>query len=418
MGCPCQNEIRLKFMKHFWLLAALPGAALAQNPLALREAVDEALRIHPLLAAGSQRIVASEALRRQASLIPNPRMMMQMENVRPYFDPPFKHWTDTDNFILLQQPFETAGKRDRRTDLAGAGLRRSELERELLARQIGGRVKLAYWQAAGARQTYDLLIENGRNFQRIVEYHEIRVKEGAMAEVDLLRVKLERERIATAANGALLDAQRARIHLLREMGRLDFSDVILADGLDDPAPPRLEPASDDAVEQRTEVRLAHHAIETARAQLRLQQSLAKPNLDLIMGYKRTLGLDTVVGGVQFDLPAFNRNQGNIGAAAAEIRLAEANASAARALVKAEINAARTDIEIRWRQLVESLRPMLDQAAESSRIAEAAYREGGADLLRLLDAERVRLDARIAYVQTLTAYRQSIVGLEIALGLNP
>jgi outer membrane protein TolC len=43
--------------------------------------------------------------------------------------------------------------------------------------------------------------------------------------------------------------------------------------------------------------------------------------------------------------------------------------------------------------------------------------GGTDLLRLLDAQRARLDAELAYVQGMVAYQQSIVNLQAAEGAN-
>ena len=202
------------------------------------------------------------------------------------------------------------------------------------------------------------------------------------------------------------------------MGRREFPELRLAERLDSPLPPTTAADPAHAVEERTEVKLARLAVEHSRAQSRLAQAYTRPNLDVLFGYKRSGGLDTVLGGVQFDLPLFNRNQGNVASAASEIRAAESAAAAAEAVVRAEVEAARTESEIRRRQIEEALRPMLDQADESSRIAQAAYREGGADLLRLLDAERVRLETRMLYVQMLASFRQSLAALETAMGVAP
>jgi outer membrane protein TolC len=61
---------------------------------------------------------------------------------------------------------------------------------------------------------------------------------------------------------------------------------------------------------------------------------------------------------------------------------------------------------------------MKQAAESARISRAAYREGGWDLLRLLDAERLRIETQSLYYQALAEYRQSIAELETAMGVEP
>jgi cobalt-zinc-cadmium efflux system outer membrane protein len=392
--------------------------ASAQTPLTLEDSLSTALAKHPLIEAARNRIVTSEGVRRQAGLGLNPRFTFQTENVRFSDSPPFQYWNATDTFALLAQTFETAGKRQRRVATATVALQHTELELELLSRQIADRVKRAYWAAGGSMRIHELLLQSAESFLRTVEYHEVRVREGAMAEADLLRVRLESERLALAANGALLVAERARIALYREMGQTDIAPAVRYDALEaaDGESPKVD--YEAALEQRTEMKLARAGLELAEANLRLQQSNARPNIDGIMGYKRTSGLNTLVAGLQFDLPYRNRNQGNIAAATADIATGRAELSAVSALIKAEVAAAAKDYEIRRRQITETLRPMLQQAKESSEIAAAAYREGGWDLLRLLDAERLRIETEVLYYQALTEYRQSIAALETSMGVAP
>ncbi len=391
---------------------------LAAPQLSLRQAVSEALSAHPLLAAGMERARASEGQRLQAGLRPNPRLILQLENLRAWGTPGLAYGRDADSFVYLSQVFETGGKRERRLDAAGLAVRRAELELELLRRQIAARVKQAYWAAAGAQRQYEILLETEQTFRHVIEYHEHRVREGAMAEADLLRVRLEGERLAIAANAAALEAERARIQLFREMGRTQFEPVELTEPLEDPAGPALVADPVRALEARPEMQLARLAVEQARAGLRLAEAGARPDLDLVLGYKRTAGFNTLLGGVQWNLPVLNRNQGSIAAARAEVRAAESSLAATEALIRAEVRAAAADYELRRRQLLESSRLLRAHAAESARIAQAAYREGGTDLLRLLDAERVRLDTEMLYSRTLTEYRQSIAALETAMGVEP
>ncbi len=388
----------------------------AQIRLSVREAVAKALESHGALAAESERIGVLEGLTRQAALKPNPRLTLQVENVRAHGDPGFVYGRDADTYAFLSRTFTTAGKRERRVDVAQANRDRARLERELLARQISQRVQLAYWNAAGAQKTHELLLVALRTFEQIVEYHRLRVREGAMAEADLIRVQLESDRLELAANTAALEAEKARIQLLREMGQPEFPAVVLTDALDEGLPDRLTADAAKALEDRVEMKLARQAVEQARAAQRLQQSLARPDVEGILGYKRSAGFNTLVAGVQWSLPVADRNQGNIAAAAAEIRVAESNLKATAAVVRAEVDAARVEYEIRRRQVTESLKPLMERAAESARIALAAYREGGADLLRLLDAERTRLDVQALYVKTLAEYRQAIVMLQYAMGV--
>ncbi len=402
-----------------WILVALaPVLACAQPVLTLKEAVARALAAHPALRESAEKVSAAEGLRRQAGLRPNPRFTFQAENLGANPGPGFDYARDADTFAYLTQPIETGGKRQRRMDAAGSATRRAELERELLRRQVAARVKLAYWAAECAGRARRVLDQTVRTFAQIVQYHEARVKEGAMAEADLLRVRLESERIALAANTATLEAERARIQLFREMGAAEFPEVQFEDGSSEPESALPEGDAAEALEARVEMKLARQAVEYARARLELERAAAQPDVEAVAGYKRTGGFNTLMGGVQLSLPVANRNQGNIAAAMAELRAAEAAEAATATLIRAEVRAAKMEYELRSRQIHTSLSPLMEHAVEASRIAQAAYREGGTDLLRLLDAERARLEAQLLYCRSLAEYRQSMVNLETALGVAP
>jgi outer membrane protein, heavy metal efflux system len=62
--------------------------------------------------------------------------------------------------------------------------------------------------------------------------------------------------------------------------------------------------------------------------------------------------------------------------------------------------------------------MRDRADEIARIARAAYREGGTDLLRVIDAERSRIEAQVAYFRAMGEYQQRVTALQFALGEVP
>jgi cobalt-zinc-cadmium efflux system outer membrane protein len=105
-------------------------------------------------------------------------------------------------------------------------------------------------------------------------------------------------------------------------------------------------------------------------------------------------------GFSMPLPLFDRNQGAIAKANAQLRaqdlaldaeLAEAHADIERATtVLAKRRAALNELETRVVQRIPMLR----------RMSEDAYREGGADILELLDAMRSVKDIQIAHVQQL------------------
>ncbi len=62
--------------------------------------------------------------------------------------------------------------------------------------------------------------------------------------------------------------------------------------------------------------------------------------------------------------------------------------------------------------------MLTRTDEVYRIETAAYREGGSNILRLLDAERSRIETLVMYTRALSELQQSAVALETAQGKQP
>ena len=399
------------------LLIVLLPAASAQEKLSLPAAIDTALSSHPGIASAQARIDQARGARRQAGLAPNPQLIVQSENIRPSTSTnPFSFSQQTDNFVYLQQQFEPGGKRSRRVDAAAAEI--AVMEQDLAASRLAtaAAVKDAYWAAVGAQQTVALLDSTRTTFQQVVEYHEIRVREGAMAESDLLRIRLEADRIELAANQARLDAQRTRIQLFRAMGQSAFPDTSLTSNMALTDDPLITPDPAAALDRRPDVLSARAAVDAARAGLRLQNANARTDYSLFFGYKRTEGLNTMMGGVQYDLPWRNRNQGNIESASAFIREAEARLAAVEATARAEIEAAHQEYVIRRRQVTDFIGRFRRQGNETSQIAQNAYRLGGADLLRLLDATRLRIEIEILSVQAAAQYRQSKAALESAMGI--
>jgi outer membrane protein, heavy metal efflux system len=401
----------------FFALAGLTSIpARAQETLSLETAIEMARRTHPLLQASAQRVSAAEFGVVQARLRPNPRLYLQTENWRAWGTPSLDAADQTDTYAYLSQPLETGGKRASRTALARASAHRAELERELVERQVVTHVKQAYWTALGAVRVHQAFLSDLENFRQIIDYHEKRVREGALPEADLIKVRLEGERLQLAANNASLEAERATIELYRAMGQTEFPAVRFLDPLE---PSSAPPAAsvETALENRTELKLARQAREEASANVSLQKSASKSDVDVLFGYKRTAGQDTLLGGVQYNLPFSNRNQGGIGSAEARVRVADSDIAAVAASIRAEVKSAAADVQIRRTQVQETLPKLRAQAQESAAIALAAYREGGADLLRLLDAQRARIEIETLYYRTLSAYRQSVAALETAMGVD-
>ncbi len=394
----------------------IQSAVFAQQRLTVSDAVALALRNNPQLLTAAARVDVAEGLRQQAGLGPNPRLFLQSENAR-FWGTSSPSYPGIDTYAFVGQTIETAGKRQRRIDLATENVHGSELEGQLQRQQIVSRVSIAYWAAAGAARVLDLLQEEASSFDRVVQFHRYRVREGASAEIDLLRIEVERERLVSSTRTAAQDAERSRIALFREMSSTAFPLVDFADPLEQPQQVELL-SVEQIFNQRPEMKLAREGVEQARANLRLQEANAKPDPDAFLGYKHTFGFNTLYAAVQIPLPVRNRNQGQIEAAVAEIRAAESSLSATEAQIRSELETAKQDYQSLRSLLNETLRPMRERADEVYRIVDEAYRETGSDILRLLDAERTRIETQVLYARTLSEFHQSAVALETAQGSLP
>jgi outer membrane protein TolC len=123
----------------------------------------------------------------------------------------------------------------------------------------------------------------------------------------------------------------------------------------------------------------------------------------------------MIAGVRITVPWGDRNLGNRAAASAERRRQQDLLEATRAEVLADYHAALDDYQLRRAQITDIVVPLREHAASLAQIAQAAYAQGGTDLLRLLDARRAQLDADLAWVHAMADWQQSAAAVAFAGG---
>jgi outer membrane protein TolC len=209
------------------------------------------------------------------------------------------------------------------------------------------------------------------------------------------------------------DAVRAQLELYRWMGRSDFTAVNLSASLEERVDVPV-PEISQAIEGSPQIRVAQQMAERARANTRLQRADGKPDPEAIAGYKRNVGADTAYLALQIDLPFHNRNQGNIASAIAGEHVAEADLREADLTVRTNIELARQSY-LADQKLAEEMPKTVERANEAERLSRAAYREGALELLRLLDAERNRIEVQSEYYRALNELHQAAIRLRWASG---
>ena len=387
---------------------------LAQTVLSSNEAVRYALSHRPELRAANARINGSERLRVQAGLIPNPHFVFRKEDLRPETSP---FGANSQTYWEGEQLLEISGRRGGRIAVANQNVEQRRLEVDLDRRQIAMSVRESYWRAKAMQALAGLYDQDAKYFRQVIDYHEARFKEGKIAEVDLLRVRLQGQQIQAEAANARLDSEKALLVLAQEMNAASNSAWVLSDDLETLEEPRPIPPGSDISTLRTEAQIAQQSIAQAKARTQLERANGRPDLLFTGGYKRDVQLDTALAGVQFDLPLFNRNQGAVAASRAEEDAARETYQATQNRLVAELALAQREYEMRREQYLQVFKPLRDQAVEISDISRSAYQAGGLDLLRLLDAERARVDAQLSYVRALEGFHLSVAALNYAEGMD-
>jgi cobalt-zinc-cadmium efflux system outer membrane protein len=201
-----------------------------------------------------------------------------------------------------------------------------------------------------------------------------------------------------AAAGADADLQSARADLADALARLSVlagsaetytsigpSLLAKAESAQDPTdlPPESAPTFVIAQARR----------EAAVRRTQAERGRAVPNVDVTFG-ARTLERQpetALVGGVSVQLPLFNRNQGGVAVAKAELMAADARARSARIEVTSNWAAARAQLTANRARLSSSTQAEA-AARDGYQLMQIAYQAGKASLLELLLARRALNDS--------------------------
>ena len=404
------------------LLASSSAAQPPPRPLTLSAAIRLALEQRPEVEAARAGVAAAGGAVQQADVGPNPVLSLQTENWRGGDDPAFSVSRDLDVYLFVTQRLETAGKRRHRTARARSDARIASVELERVEWQIRQEVKRAYWETLASQERERLLHQALESIRELARYHEIRWREGASSEADWLKVRLEEDKAQVAHALAALNAEQRRSDLLRRLGtptsarRITLQPQAPDVGALAPGSPLpVERWLDVANQSRAELRLQHGVVDSAAAGVRVEEAVARPDLSPYLGYKKDGPFHAMIGGLSVPLPIRDRNTGRIVRMHALERQARARLRALQTQVRHEVAAAAETLRRRRDLLAAFGSGMTERADETYAIAEAAYREGGVDLLYLLDARRSFNDVALLWSQVLHDYQLSWIDLETAVG---
>jgi cobalt-zinc-cadmium efflux system outer membrane protein len=182
-----------------------------------------------------------------------------------------------------------------------------------------------------------------------------------------------------------------------------------------PVKVKLEELQAKAIAERPDLRAARQAVTAANSLYQLARANGKVDVTGTFNYDHVSATSAGSFFGSFQVPIFNRNQGEIARTRYAITQAEELQLAASDQVMSDVTTAYEGV--RDNDLVVSLyiSGYLNEARLSRDISEYAYKRGAVSLLDYLDAERSYRAIQLAYRQSLAAYLLAVEQLREAVG---
>jgi cobalt-zinc-cadmium efflux system outer membrane protein len=400
----------------------LEGASVSQNTrlITLDEAIDLALLHNHSIKATRTLILQNQAQEITANLRPNPTLGADTQFI-PFFSPQDfsgDNLNNTQQFdIGVGYLFERGHKRQRRLQAARDQTAVTRSQVADAERTLAFNVGQQFISVLLSESTLQFALEDLKGFQQTVDISGEQFRAGYIGEGDFLKIKLQLLQFQTDVSSARLAKLQALVGLRELLGYdavpADFD--VIGDLAYQTLKANLEDLQVKALRERPDFRAAELGVEAAQSQILLAKANAKVDVNGTYDFTHVSGENTASIFANFELPIFNRNQGEIARTGYALTQAKEQQQSASDTVLSDVSdayeALRSNDEVV--QLYAS--GYLKQAKDSRDISEYAYKRGAASLLDYLDSERSYRAIQLAYRQALASYMTALEQLKEAVG---
>ena len=354
---------------------------------------------------------AAEARLRQAGVRANPELALRADGVLG--GKPYAGWGEAEISLDLTQNLELGGRRGARVDVARAEVGVSALRREQAGIDTVARLALTYAEAEAAERRFalaedalTLAVADARAALVLVEEGREPLLRGIQAETE-----------AAMARAAVEDARAERdVAFARLTAEAMLPTPVTSVGagvLDRTSPATLDAAASLAV------RVAEAEAEAAERRIGRERAEARPNVSASLGVTRYQAEDAtaLTVGLSMPLPLFDRNRGNIDAARAEHRAAEARVAGARLADAAERSAALARLRASASRVAAGDMGVAS-AEEAYRLSRLGFEAGRISQLELRSTRVALISARDAAVEARLARVRAEIELARLQGRAP
>ncbi|HZN11270.1 MAG TPA: TolC family protein [Blastocatellia bacterium] len=406
---------------------AQPAPAQTAPALGLADLERMALEHNPTLGQAEAAVRAAEGRRVQAGLYPNPIVGYQGEELSTRaFSQKSEH------FVFFEQSIVTGGKLGKSRRIFAQEKVQAEQDAAAQRQRILNAVRVLYYEALGAQQLIEVRGELARLAGEAVGISGELFNVGQADRPDLFAAEIEAQR----AQLDLIMAENQRDQVWQQLGAVlgtPFLKPTRLSGSLDRGLPGLEEESALALllRESPEVKRAQAGVERARAAV--ARARAEPIPDFYVrgafGYstepleaspvpRRTGPEGALEVGVR--VPLFNRNQGQVAAARAELEAAEREVGRVDLVLRARLAAAFRNYRNARRVAGQYEREIIPRAQRAYDLYLASFRQMAAAYPQVLIAQRTLFQVRAEYVAALVEAWQSatqIQGFLLAGGLD-
>ena len=385
--------------------------------MTLAELEEIALQHNPTLVQAEAEIDVDRGFLKQAGLYPNPQGGYYNASAS---NPSVKQ----SNGIFLSQEIVTAGKLGLAQQSILQEIKQMEWDREAQRMRVLNDLKIRYFEVLGAQQAVAIAGKLVTVAGESLELIERALAAKNASRPDVLQAKVQLETARLSLDEAEFRHTAAWEQLAVIVGMPSLQPAPLAGDLMAEIPElNQETCWQQLLARSPQLAGSASQLDHGWAEYRSQRAIAIPNVTVqsVIDYDRATQATTASTLIAMPLPIYNRNQGNIDKAAADIILFQAEIKRVELVLKDQLADSFRRYKATRRQAERLKQSILPNSEENLRLSKEIYIAGETNFTTVLTAQQSYFQSQLAYVEAVTELNKIVVeieGLQLTGGLNP
>jgi cobalt-zinc-cadmium efflux system outer membrane protein len=403
----------------FLFLFAMPGRAQTgvseQKTVTLEDLQQMALQNNPTFAQSAANIQAAEGRKKQSGLYPNPTVGYQGEQIRG------GSFHGGEQGFFVQQDVVLNGRLGLNRAIFDQELKQAETEAEEQKVRVVTNVRISYIQALAAQQTLELRQNLSKLADDAVQTSHQLANVGQADAPDVLESEVEAQQAELAVTMAVQNQQRVWKALSAVVGNPRLPFIRLEGKLEDTAPVNADELVENIVNESPAARIAKLGVKRAEATLARAKRESIPDLQIRAGMQqngellsepngRPVGLQGFAD-VGVRIPIFNRNQGNIVTARADLERAKREVERVRLVLRERAASIVQSYAFSQAAVDRYKNQMIPRAQKAYEMYAKKYQEMASAYPQVLIAQRTLMQLEVSYVTALETFATSAVSLQ-------